>query len=185
MVLFSGMLPSSAGFMIGKWRPWPLFTRSCTLIRCVGKGRIGRGGSLLVKGSSRLVLFTGSLLPKTPFLFLGKVFGALRLLREWLFLLGRPHLKRLLTLDNVRKRGIVVINRCCMCESDGESIDHLFLHCGVARTLWNAIFSRFGLCWVMPSSVQGVVCYLVGGWQIPKCRCVEDGSSLPHVVHLE
>ena len=67
----------------------------------------------------------------------------------WTAVLGKT-----LTLDNVRKRGIVVINRCCMCESEGESIDHLFLHCGVARILWNALFTRFGLCWVMPGSIK-------------------------------
>jgi hypothetical protein len=53
MVLFSGMLPSSARFMIGKGRSWPHFTRSCTCIRCMGKGRIGCGGSLHLKENSR------------------------------------------------------------------------------------------------------------------------------------
>ena len=48
----------------------------------------------------------------------------------WTAALGKT-----LTLDNVWKRGIVVINQCCMCELEGESIDHLFLHCGVAGTL--------------------------------------------------
>jgi len=35
----------------------------------------------------------------------------------------------------------------------GESVDHILLHCEVARTLWNAIFSRFSLSWVMPFRV--------------------------------
>ena len=47
------------------------------------------------KGKFEVRSFTGSLLPKIPSLFLGKVFGALRFLREWLFLLGRPRLERL------------------------------------------------------------------------------------------
>jgi hypothetical protein len=46
---------------------------------------------------------------------------------------------------------MVVVNRCWLCESNGESVDHLLLHCGAAKALWNAFFSRFGLCWVMPS----------------------------------
>jgi hypothetical protein len=47
-----------------------------------------------------------------------------------------------------------VINRCWLCESDGESVDHLLLHCRVANALWGAFFSRFGLCWVMPGLVR-------------------------------
>jgi hypothetical protein len=41
---------------------------------------------------------------------------------------------------------MVVVNRCWLCESDGELVDHLLLHCGVASALWNAFFARFGLC---------------------------------------
>jgi hypothetical protein len=41
-----------------------------------------------------------------------------------------------------------------VCESEGESVDHLLLHGGVARTLWYTIFARFKLCWVMPKSVK-------------------------------
>ena len=53
---------------------------------------------------------------------------------------------KILSLDNLRRRGMVVVNRCWLCESDEESVDHLLLHCGAARALWNAFFSRFGIC---------------------------------------
>jgi len=43
-----------------------------------------------------------------------------------------------------------VIDRCCMCKKSVESVDHLLLHCEVACLLWNTIFSRFSLSWVMP-----------------------------------
>jgi hypothetical protein len=49
---------------------------------------------------------------------------------------------------------MISVNRCWLCESNGESVDHLLLHCGVANTLWNVIFNRFGLCWVMLGSVR-------------------------------
>jgi hypothetical protein len=62
-------------------------------------------------------------------------------------------LGKVLTLDNLRKRQLTMINRCCMCKSDGETVDHLFLHCEVARALLYAIFSCFGLNWVMPKRV--------------------------------
>jgi hypothetical protein len=38
-------------------------------------------------------------------------------------------LEKILTLDNLRKRHVIVINRCCMCKRHGESVDHLLLHC--------------------------------------------------------
>ena len=40
-----------------------------------------------------------------------------------------------------------------MCKKDGESIDHLLLHCHVARELWNMVFNLFGVHWVMPCDV--------------------------------
>uniref|UniRef100_A0A2N9GJ10 Reverse transcriptase zinc-binding domain-containing protein n=1 Tax=Fagus sylvatica TaxID=28930 RepID=A0A2N9GJ10_FAGSY len=36
---------------------------------------------------------------------------------------------RILTCDNLRKRGIVLVGWCCMCKGDDESVDHLFIHC--------------------------------------------------------
>jgi hypothetical protein len=41
---------------------------------------------------------------------------------------------------------MVAVNRCWLCELDGELVDHLLLHCGAARALWNVLFTRFGLC---------------------------------------
>jgi hypothetical protein len=36
-----------------------------------------------------------------------------------------------------------------MCKKNGESMDHLLLHCEIACALWNTIFSNVGLTWVM------------------------------------
>ena len=36
-----------------------------------------------------------------------------------------------------------------MCKSDGETIDHLFLQCSVARELWDFILFLIGTTWVM------------------------------------
>jgi hypothetical protein len=67
---------------------------------------------------------------------------------SWLAALGKS-----LTLDNLRKRHVIVINRCCICKKTKESVDHLLLHFDVAFALWNTIFSRFGMSWVMPRRV--------------------------------
>jgi hypothetical protein len=45
------------------------------------------------------------------------------------------------------------VDKCFLCKRDGESVNHLLLHCDVASTMWNNIFTRFGMSWVMPSRV--------------------------------
>ena len=61
------------------------------------------------------------------------------------FFLWTVALGRVLTMDNLRRRWLVVLDWCCMCKWDGETINHLFLHCPVARDLWDMIFCLFGL----------------------------------------
>jgi hypothetical protein len=40
-----------------------------------------------------------------------------------------------------------------MCKKSGESIDHLLLHCDVARDIWSYFLILFGVEWVMPRRV--------------------------------
>jgi hypothetical protein len=73
-------------------------------------------------------------------------------------------------------------------------VDHLLLHCEIASVLWFAIFSRFGLAWVMPRQVSNLLaCWWSSGrrrsavvskmvptclfwclWQEMNNRCFED-----------
>jgi hypothetical protein len=71
----------------------------------------------------------------------------------------------ILTLDNLSKRSVIVIDRCYMCKINGEFLDLLLLlYCEVPCALWNAIFSRFSLSWV---SLFGWLIYsLAGGWVV-------------------
>jgi hypothetical protein len=62
-------------------------------------------------------------------------------------------LGKILTLDNLPKRHIIVIDWCCMCKKCGKTQDHLFLHCDVAREMWIMIFHMFGVEWIMPKRV--------------------------------
>jgi len=62
-------------------------------------------------------------------------------------------LGKILTHDNLRRRHIVVVEWCCMCKKNGESIDHLLLHCDVARGVWSYFYSLFRVEWVMLRSV--------------------------------
>lgn len=50
---------------------------------------------------------------------------------------------KVLTLDNLQKRGRSLVNRCFMCKQEGELIDHILLHYSKARILWHLLFSIF------------------------------------------
>ena len=62
-------------------------------------------------------------------------------------------LGKILTTDNLRKWHIVVLDRCYMCKMCEESMDHLLLHCPLARELWSLVLCLFGLHWVMSLKV--------------------------------
>jgi hypothetical protein len=58
-------------------------------------------------------------------------------------------LDKILTMNNRRKRHVIMVDRYCMCKMNEESVDNRFLHCDVAYAIWIAFFSCFGLSWVM------------------------------------
>ena len=57
---------------------------------------------------------------------------------------------RILTCDNLMRRGYIMARWCCMCRCEGEIVDHLLLHCHVVQKLWNYVFGAFHIHWVMP-----------------------------------
>ena len=65
----------------------------------------------------------------------------------------------------------------CMCKKDGESIDHLLLHCHVARELQNIVFSLFVVHWVMPCHVVD----LLASWSY-KYKSLVIWSMIPHCI---
>ncbi len=46
---------------------------------------------------------------------------------------------RSLVSNNLRKQRLIVIDWCCMCKRDGETTNHLLLHCFVAQELWSML----------------------------------------------
>ena len=49
-------------------------------------------------------------------------------------------LGKILTLDNLRKQKIIVVDWCYMRKKSWESIDHLLLHCDIASALLSSTF---------------------------------------------
>ncbi|KAK9266438.1 hypothetical protein L1049_007440 [Liquidambar formosana] len=61
--------------------------------------------------------------------------------------------KRTNTNDWVqRKRPSVCLSPqwCVLCKKEGESVDHLFLHCDISIALWQRLFNLANLSWVRP-----------------------------------
>ena len=50
-----------------------------------------------------------------------------------------------LTLDKIQRRGWHLPNKCFLCGCAKETIHHLLLHCPIVSSLWEIIFSLFGL----------------------------------------
>ena len=51
-------------------------------------------------------------------------------------------------------RGCPLANKCYLCHLEEESTDHILLHCELARSLWNLLFSLFEVLWVLPFLVR-------------------------------
>jgi hypothetical protein len=59
-------------------------------------------------------------------------------------------LGKLPTVDNLRKRGMVMVNRCCLCKTAAESVDHLLHSLPFGQGVVDTVLSLFGVSWVMP-----------------------------------
>ena len=70
---------------------------------------------------------------------------------------------KILTLDNLKRRGVAFANRCFMCEEEEETIDHLLIHCKSAKMLWDLFLTMVGISWVFPHSVFHTLLAWQGG----------------------
>ena len=65
--------------------------------------------------------------------------------------------RKALTLDQLQRRGWSLANRCFLCLSHEEAIDHILLHCEKAKVLWELLFSLFRVFWVIQSTVRKIL----------------------------
>ena len=88
--------------------------------------------------------------------------------------------RKILTLDILRRRGLILASWCCMCKANGESIDHLLLHCPYAKELWDMIFGLFEIHWVMPKRVIEVFCCWQGS--LGRHQNLVIWKAIPHCL---
>jgi hypothetical protein len=97
------------------------------------------------KGSFDVRLFYNVLIPHDNTPWRSKAAPLRVTFFSWSAALGK-----ILTLNNLRKWHIIVVDWCCLCKKSGDTVDHLLLHCKTASALWNSIFGFLGLVWDMP-----------------------------------
>ena len=61
---------------------------------------------------------------------------------------------KLLTTENLTKRGIEGPSRCALCNADLETTTHLFLQCKVAIQIWRAILHKVCVLFKPPDSLE-------------------------------
>eukprot|EP00268_Persea_americana_P004659 TRINITY_DN11508_c0_g1_i8.p1 TRINITY_DN11508_c0_g1~~TRINITY_DN11508_c0_g1_i8.p1 ORF type:complete len:235 (+),score=26.42 TRINITY_DN11508_c0_g1_i8:575-1279(+) len=72
----------------------------------------------------------------------------------WSALLGG-----ILTMDNLRRRRMLVVNACPMCLSDEETIAHLSLNCKTAQFIWKVTLGWFHCCGPLPQPLPALFEY--------------------------
>ena len=92
---------------------------------------------------------------------------------------------RVLTLDRLQKRGWQLLNRCYLCGSEEENVNHLLIHCTVVRVLWEIVLGVFGAQWVFPETVKEVVLSWKGSFVGKKRENLEIHSVIYFLDSLE
>ncbi|CAN1824179.1 hypothetical protein LINPERHAP1_LOCUS30677 [Linum perenne] len=72
---------------------------------------------------------------------------------------------RILTLDVLQAKGFHLPNRCSLCCSQGEWVNHLFIHCPFVHSIWSKISSRLSIFGPLPASSSS----LILGWKGLNC----------------
>ena len=83
----------------------------------------------------------------------------------------------ILIIDNLVKKNLPLVNWCCLCRCDEETVDHFLLHCKFAHALWSEVLLMFGVQWVMPYTILSSFCLeeLVGELFF---KCLEYGIGV-------
>ena len=71
---------------------------------------------------------------------------------------------KVLTQEQLQRKGFSLANRCFLCLSEEETVDHLLLHCVKTWVLWNLLFSLFGISWTLSCTVKATLLGWNGGF---------------------
>ena len=94
----------------------------------------------------------------------------------WLALRGN-----ILTMDNLRRHGVVLINACPLCLSAEETVDHLLLNCSFTQAIWTSTMDCFGCNWVFPRSILELFDAWKFGFQSKRGRLLWRSSFVANI----
>ena len=60
----------------------------------------------------------------------------------------------MLTLDQLKRRGRALANRCFFCSVEEETTYHILVHCPIAKILWDFVLALVRVKWVFPLTMR-------------------------------
>jgi hypothetical protein len=56
---------------------------------------------------------------------------------------------KILTIENLSRQGLTLVNWCCLCKKSEEIVNHLLIHCEFTSEIWHLVLVLFGVSWAM------------------------------------
>jgi hypothetical protein len=98
-----------------------------------------------------------------------------------------PHIAwgKICTTNNLRRQGFTLVNLCCQCKRNEETLNHLIVHCEFTSGIWHLVLILFRVSWIMPNN-PSVVALLEDSkvWILQRSR-LESYLNIVNVEHLE
>ena len=131
--------------------------------------------------------FYNSLLKATSVSFPWQSIWCVKISKRLSFFLWTVARGGILTIDNLVKKNLPLVNWCCLCRCADETVDNLLLHCSFAHALWSEVLLLFRVQWVMPNSEYSCLSSfhleeLIGELFF---KCLEYSTSMSYVVSME
>ena len=128
---------------IGKWKRWRACSEKSILWLCIVMWRM-----FWVERLARMTLFFVRSLYRSLTHVSSELFPWSIIWRSWApmrvsFFAWEVSWTRILTIDQLKRRGWNMPNKCYLCKMEEETSDHLIIFCKNDTMLWNLIFSLF------------------------------------------
>ena len=110
----------------------------------------GEGDDVLIWQLNRIGIFDvcsfyNSLLKVPSISFSWQSIWCIKIPKRVAFFLWTAARNWILTIDNLVKKNLPLVNWCCLFRCDEETMDYLLLHCKFAHALWSEVFLMFGV----------------------------------------